>query len=353
MSVDHDLRLARRIHRLRTLGLGLGFLCVASVFREQGAHPALWALLVVHGFVWPHAAYGLALRSSDPRRMEFRSLMTDSLLGGAWVALMGFNTLPSVLLVTMLAMDKIAVGGGRLLARMLAVQAVGALVTSAAVGFRFAPTSSPDVVLACIPFLVAYPLAISAVTHALSQRVLRQNRLLEELSRTDSLTGLPNRARWEEAAASELRRSRRSGRPSSLLMIDVDRFKEVNDRWGHPTGDELLRELASILRKGIRDIDTAARYGGDEFAVVLPEADLESAIRTAERLREQAEQATFPSVPDLRFTISIGAAESGDPTRELREWVASADAALYKAKASGRNCTASPALIVPSNTTRA
>ncbi len=114
MPVDYALHLSLRIHRLRTLGLGLGFLCVAAVFREQGAHPALWALLVVHGFLWSHVACGLEIRSPDPRKTELRSLMTDSFLGGVWVALMGFNTLPSVLLVTMLAMDKIAVGSGRL-----------------------------------------------------------------------------------------------------------------------------------------------------------------------------------------------------------------------------------------------
>lgn len=329
----------RRIYRMRTLGLGLGFLCVASVFHERGAPPLVWAALVLDGFVWPHVARALAWRASDPRRAENRNLLVDSALGGVWVGLMAFNVLPSVLLATMLTVDKIAVGGRGLLARSAPLLALGAAGASAATGFAFAPASSMTVVLSCMPFLVAYPLAISVVSHALVARVRRQNRLLEELTRTDALTGLPNRARFEEVAIAELKRSARSGRPSSLLMIDVDDFKQVNDTFGHTAGDEILQKVASLLRGGLRDIDTPGRWGGDEFCIVLPETDLEAALRTAERLRAAAEAAAGTS--GGRCTISVGAAETGRAA-DLRSWVVAADAGLYKAKASGRNRVAAP-----------
>lgn len=334
-----DLRLGRRIHRMRTLGLGLGFFCVASVFRERGASPLVWAALVFDGFVWPHVAFALTRRAPDPRRAEFRNLLVDSALGGAWAGLMAFNVLPSVLLVTMLTVDKIAVGDRGLLARSVAFLVVGAAGASLVTGFAFAPASSMTVVLACMPFLVAYPLAISVVSHALSSRVRNQNRLLEELTRTDALTSLPNRGRFEEVAIAELKRSARSGRPSSLLMIDVDDFKRINDTYGHPAGDEVLKRIAALLRTGLRDIDTPGRWGGDEFCVVLPDAHLEAALQTAERLRATVEAST--ALSRLKCTISVGAAETGRAA-DLRAWVAAADAGLYEAKGAGRNRVAAP-----------
>ncbi len=342
MPPTEDLRLVRRIYHLRTLGMALGFLCVASVFRENGAHPVKWTLLVLDAFVWPHAAYLLARRSANPERAEYRNLLTDSAMGGVWVALMAFNLLPSVILVTMLTIDKISFGGWPFLLRTSAAQIVACALASAAVGFAFAPATSMPVVIACMPILVVYPLAISTVTRALSSKVVRQNRTLAQLNRTDALTGLPNRTYWEEVAVGELRRSHRSGRPASLLMIDIDRFKQVNDRYGHAAGDELLRGLSAIFKDGIRDIDTPGRYGGDEFAIVLPESGIDAAVRTAERLCQRAEAAKFDAGGDLRCTLSIGAAEANGKLRDVREWIAAADAALYRAKESGRNRVARP-----------
>src|SRR3546814_18288948 len=139
-------------------------------------------------------------------------------------------------------------------------------------------------IVASLPLMLAYPLALSTVTYTLGHRVARQNRQLERLNRIDVLTGLPNRRHWDEVADGELARYLRSRRPAVVMLIDVDNFKEVNDAHGPGTGDEVLRCVARVLRASVREIDTPASYGGDEFAVGLAATDGRDARTVAERL---------------------------------------------------------------------
>ncbi|HEV7489411.1 MAG TPA: MASE2 domain-containing protein, partial [Rhodanobacteraceae bacterium] len=140
-------RFVERIFRLRTLGLGLGFLVVAGVFSENGAQPWMWSLLAIDAFLWPQLARRLALESADPERAEINNLLLDTAMGGVWIALMRFNLVPSALLLVMLATDKISVGGWRLLGRATALQLVVCAVTAAANGFAFQPESSTRAIL--------------------------------------------------------------------------------------------------------------------------------------------------------------------------------------------------------------
>jgi diguanylate cyclase len=340
LSRKEQLLFVRRIRGLRALGLALGFFCVAAVFYQNGAHPALWALLAIDGFLWPHAAYWLSYRSAAPQRRELLNLQIDSALGGVWIALMQFNLLPSALFLALLSMDKIAAGGTRLWARAAGAQALACLLAAALNGFRFAPATSMATILACLPFLTSYPIAVSTVTWGLARKVRSQNRLLEKLNRVDALTGLFNRGSWEIAADRELQRQKRSHQPLSVLMIDVDRFKAINDQYGHPVGDEVIRGIAGIMRECVRDIDIAGRYGGDEFAVLLPGTSLSGALLVGERIRQRVESGSFDFRARARCTVSIGAAEATPLTHDLRAWITEADAALYRAKAEGRNRTA-------------
>jgi diguanylate cyclase len=329
--------LVRRIHRLRTLGLALGFLCVASVLELHDAPPIAWLLLAVNAFAWPHFALLLALRSGDARRAEVRNLTVDSALGGVWIAVMQFSLLPSVLVVTMLSADKISVGGARLLIRTLALLVGACATTSALLGFPVDVATPMSVIVACAPILMIYPVALSAVAYRLASKVTQQNRRLEELGRTDILTGLANRRQCFAEAQVELERHFRTGRPVSLIILDVDHFKDINDDYGHPAGDEVLRGLAVALRACCRAIDTPARYGGDEFMVILPETDLRGAEEVAGRIRDHMKSVTIERAPDLHCTVSLGAAEVRRNIKDVGTWIQRADAALYRAKAGGRD----------------
>lgn len=152
-------------------------------------------------------------------------------------------------------------------------------------------------------------------------------------SRTDKLTQLSNRGNFDEVLSDEFERSRRRRFPLSVLLIDVDYFKQINDTFGHPTGDEILREVAKVIGDSVRPTDTAARYGGEEFAVVLPNAGEEEALVVAERIRRAIEH--HPWV-HRAVTVSVGAKTLGDEP-DPYTLTASADAALYTAKITGRN----------------
>ncbi|MGO4325963.1 diguanylate cyclase [Cupriavidus sp. 2TAF22] len=189
--------------------------------------------------------------------------------------------------------------------------------------------------------------ATLAVVDQLLKRQMILGDQLRELTRVDALTRLANRRRLE-ADFDVLTRGRRIERPISLLMIDIDHFKHVNDSWGHAAGDEALKTLATVTRAVARPQDLVARYGGEEFCVLLPDTSLDEAARIAERMRLAIAQAvctlpeaTLPETApgrEIRFTVSIGVAELiADACRDLGELVAVADRRLYAAKDDGRN----------------
>jgi diguanylate cyclase (GGDEF)-like protein len=174
---------------------------------------------------------------------------------------------------------------------------------------------------------------------AAQSRLLAQNRRLEELTVTDNLTGLANRRSLTENLARHLARYRRNGRSFSVLILDLDHFKSVNDRYGHLAGDAVLRRFATRLSESIRTVDFAARYGGEEFTVVLFETGRSDAWESAERIRARVEQMRVEVEPAvvLAVTASIGFAEACAADVEPDDLLQRADAAMYQAKQAGRN----------------
>lgn len=157
---------------------------------------------------------------------------------------------------------------------------------------------------------------------------------------TDFLTGLKTRGYFEQQLELEIKRSERKKTHFALLMIDIDYFKPLNDRYGHHVGDQVLRDVAALLMKDMRDIDTVARYGGEEFVIILPETTAPEALLVAHRLRRAVEQARFfagsPGQVE-HLTISVGIAVFDVDAQFKRELIECADAALYQAKSRGRN----------------
>jgi diguanylate cyclase (GGDEF)-like protein len=161
----------------------------------------------------------------------------------------------------------------------------------------------------------------------------------KKLSITDGLTKVFNHRYFQEQLTREFSRSRRSGKPLSLILLDIDHFKRFNDTYGHQQGDTVLKELARVLQSNIRFCDVLARYGGEEFAIIMPDTEMEVCGMASERLREAVEKHSVPGQDEeLKVTISMGL--STTPSAEITsaaELISAADRALYRAKENGRN----------------
>ncbi len=207
-----------------------------------------------------------------------------------------------------------------------------------------------DAVELCLGVLVAIACALSPglLLLALPPVVLLQRSLLhaqlQAAARTDAKTGLLNAAAWQREADTEIVRARRTGGSLALVLIDIDHFKRVNDTHGHLVGDQVLASVASALRSQLRDYDVVGRFGGEEFVILLPNADVTEARRVAERLRTWVGRMVVP-VDDvmIKVTVSAGVAVLRVHGDELLDLLAAADLALYRAKELGRDRICLPA----------
>ncbi|MES2257157.1 MAG: diguanylate cyclase [Pseudomonadota bacterium] len=176
-----------------------------------------------------------------------------------------------------------------------------------------------------------------SVNSDISQRKQMEEEL-RQLATTDVLTGIANRRRLFEVGERELARARRSDQALTVLMIDIDHFKRINDSFGHPAGDLVIQAAARLCADGLREIDTAGRCGGEEFVMILPGTDLAGALQVGERLRAMAEACAVAAGDDaLRFTVSVGAARLEPRHQDFAALLGMADQALYRAKQEGRN----------------
>ena len=164
--------------------------------------------------------------------------------------------------------------------------------------------------------------------------VTAQSRRLRNMADTDPLTGAYNRRYFQLQVQAAFDQWQRNKRPASILLMDVDFFKRINDKWGHAVGDRVLRGLVELMTKRVRKVDTVCRYGGEEFAILLPETHAQGALHVAQEIRAMVEQARLAESDSV--TISIGLCEVIG-VQDIDHWVNLTDAALYLAKKKGRN----------------
>ncbi len=180
--------------------------------------------------------------------------------------------------------------------------------------------------------ILANQIAVSLDNAKMYQKV-------EEMAITDGLTGLYNHRKFQELLGEELRRAERHPQPLSLLLVDIDHFKKINDKYGHPAGDSVLKRLSQVLRESVREIDFPCRYGGEEFALILANTNSKGAFRMAERIRKAVAKSSFQleNGDNIEMTVSTGIAVYPDDGRTKQELIEKADQALYHAKQKGRN----------------
>jgi len=291
------------------------------------------------GFVWPYAAYRIASRHEKPVPTEYRNLRLDALFCGFWAVAMGFNLLPTGIMVVVLLMDNAMVGGVKLLAESAAGLLLGGLLAAIVLlGVPLCYYSDVLVRWACAPFIVIYPVSVGVISFRNGLKVVKEKRLLRELNEHDSLSGVHSRAYWERRLAEEFQRFKLYRRRAAVILLDIDNFKTINDSFGHIAGDDVIRALGPLLRNHMRPGDIPARLGGDEFGILLPEATRDDALAVVRGIQQAVAGRMFGEEgKPFSVTLSFGIAAIPETAETHAHWLHCADQALYQAKRGGRN----------------
>lgn len=307
----------------------------AGVMLEKNASWLVWLGPTVYCLFWPPIAWWMAKRADNPRDVERLNLLADQFLIGIWIVPMDFNLLPVVLSFVMTGMNTVAGGGLPLLWRGLALQCLGLGVGTLIYDWQWLPASSLTVIVSAIPLLVFQPLAVGYVAFTAIRALNKKRFELERISQHDGLSGLYNRMHWEKLVRSEFARYKRTGEPAVLVMVDLDHFKAINDNYGHPAGDEVIRRLAQSFNRILRQTDISGRYGGEEFGILLPGTNAAQGREVVERL--QRDLAENPLLSAESVTASFGLVELEDDIANVEHWIRLTDTMLYRAKHLGRN----------------
>jgi diguanylate cyclase (GGDEF)-like protein len=237
--------------------------------------------------------------------------------------------------------ENVSLPSGDYRARIMSLPDAGGEVRAALLGPRDSGFSGGQTLVAVI--LVALVLLAFALIVPLVSDLLRQHERTAEEAITDELTGLSNHRRFRQILTKEVERARRFDRPLSVMMLDLDDFKEINDTFGHLQGDRVLREVGRILKLESREVDEPARYGGEEFAIALPETGSDGAVEVGERIRRRLDGMRIPldgRSGEITIRASVGVAGTPEQPLSVHTLIQAADQALYHAKRGGKNRTA-------------
>jgi diguanylate cyclase len=328
---------AKRMYAPRCVGLAVGFVSVLPALHDLQVWPWLWLPLLLNGFAWPHVAYQLARRSARPFQAEHRNLLCDSFLIAGWAAAIGFNPLPSIVIVSMAAMNTIAAGGLRLFLQGGVASLLGAATVYLLASPALVLQTTPLQVYACLPMIFIYPLAVGMVCYRLAVKLTEHKLALSKLSQTDSLTGLLNHGSWMALMQTQFIKCKALSHPTTIALIDIDHFKTINDTYGHLVGDDMLRQLSTDMIKTLHTIGIVGRIGGDEFCVIFPGITPEQAGQRLRLLLATIHAYRHARIPGLAMSLSIGVATFDAQLLDAGAWLDKADKALYSAKRNGRN----------------
>jgi diguanylate cyclase (GGDEF)-like protein len=349
--MELDERQALRMRRyLMAAGTSLLLCLTLFVFAFFGKLPLAAAIEGSIGVAVLVVLFYALFRTGLNQRFADPSLTTEQ-VGAAllWIACLMYQAGPERATLALFYPVAMLFGVLRLEGRRLMVLALLALAAHAIV-LALLAAQDPRIdrpslftELAVLAIVLPWFAAMGGYVNRLRTRLSDSHKQLqhaferiERLAIRDELTGAYNRRFMMECMARERSRAERLGAPFSVCVIDVDHFKAINDTFGHPAGDAVLRELPSIARGGLRAIDVFGRFGGEEFLLVLPGTALDGARVVAERLRAAVAVASFPALKKRQVTVTVGVAEHarGEVTSDL---VGRADRALYAGKAAGRN----------------
>ena len=364
-SITTTLPWAVRInYRNRSLCFILLFVMFWSHMAGKGYGPVVWVLLAFQFLVYPHLLFRWARNRPHPNHAELRNLELDAISYGAWSAGLGFPLWITFILFSAGTLNLTAFRGVHGLALALVLMAAGAGIGMLAGGARIEPETSHVTTFLCIASVQLYTLMLSygiferagklkaarrrlreseaelqQANHALQEQLDEIESLhaqLHEQANRDPLTGLYNRRYLEATMERELARCQREGHPLGLILIDIDHFKSINDRFGHPAGDEVIKAMARLLQT--RASDVVCRYGGEEFLLLLPNIPQETAFERAMQYRRAFEEQVLRfGDSTIRGTLSAGIACYPAHGNTAEELLRCADQALYQAKQEGRN----------------
>ena len=296
------------------------FLPIASTLVSHPPPGWWWLVLVGWAFVWPHLAWQIASRAVDPLSREIYNLKTDAVLAGMWVGVMGVNVLPSTAMLMIMCLNLMGAGGPRLFVAGLVLMVVSCLVTLELTGITVSFNSAPLEWWLSLPIIVIYPLLFGWVSYQTATKLAEHKRRLQVMSTRDGMTGVYNRRHWETMLRNEFDNCRRHNRDATLLIIDIDHFKSINDTWGHDVGDEAIVALTRQLQITLRGSDVIGRFGGDEFAVIMSGTPAESAITAMLRVHEGLNTLRLPNTPQVTLRISVDRArvhDAGEPRHRV------------------------------------
>ncbi|WP_425930570.1 diguanylate cyclase [Pseudomonas sp. NyZ201] len=318
----------------RIIGTILCAILIAESISRENESALMWICLALNAGAWPHIAYCLSKYSKNPYIAELHNLRADSLFCGVWIGVMGMNPLSSIAMSSMVAMNATATGGIKALKITIILQLLGLLIYYILFGIKF-EQSTLITAWASLPLLTLYPMTVGLASYKLSTELHKIKSTLNRLSITDGLTGLINRRHFDQTLIEIATNSARAHQ-TFLAVIDIDHFKEINDTYGHPTGDSILRLLSRTLKNSMRSTDLVGRLGGDEFCVVMNYSTADQAVTILNRILMNFKEESN-SLLGKPLTISIGVAGWQEDIETAIQWFAKADELLYLAKKRGRD----------------